>query len=532
MRKRGRLLEAMKRPKRTPPPLPLPLPVPPQSPQPRPPRPPQPQPPPPSSLVGVDENDRISRLPDAVIHHIMSFLPTEDVVRTCILSKRWKFIWYSVPTLSFVFSDFNSGDVDKFYNYLHKYLKNRKRGVYFFADSVMTSFKLDVIDHYQSSKVDLVDKWLGFAVENKVNEISLAVIGMCDDGSYDFYCVPKMLDNARYLTVLELNGVKLDTSHSYSFPCLKTLTLKDVSYSDNSVKDSKDVVVKFLLGCLSIEKLRLIDHRFGFLRVRLESLSLKFMELVYESFEDDLTHIHVDAINLESLVLCGVSFDQIIVSSCKKIRNLSLTKFYGSIHQPSSFEALISNFPLIENLTLSYCNTLKSEDFKISSQHLKCFHFENFDYLYDGGEMKVVTIESAPKLAYICYEGDLNFRISMKSSSPLNGKIIIRETQIDYDAEWFVNMLIFLVNLSCSWNTVTLHVSTYKALICPENLKSLCSLIWPENLKNLCSRDPLLKWKHLRVITNELGKESDLKDALMVIAPCLETLSINKKVIF
>jgi hypothetical protein len=32
--------------------------------------------------------DRISALPDDVLHHVLSFLPAEDVMRTCLLARR------------------------------------------------------------------------------------------------------------------------------------------------------------------------------------------------------------------------------------------------------------------------------------------------------------------------------------------------------------------------------------------------------------------------------------------------------------
>ncbi|RHN45877.1 putative F-box domain-containing protein [Medicago truncatula] len=45
--------------------------------------------------------DRISSLPDPIICHILSFLPTKNSAATSILSKRWKPIWLSVSTLDF-----------------------------------------------------------------------------------------------------------------------------------------------------------------------------------------------------------------------------------------------------------------------------------------------------------------------------------------------------------------------------------------------------------------------------------------------
>src|SRR5687767_14211256 len=48
-----------------------------------------------SSLAG----DRLTSLPDCLIHHIMSFLKARQVVQTCVLSTRWRHLWRSVPCL-------------------------------------------------------------------------------------------------------------------------------------------------------------------------------------------------------------------------------------------------------------------------------------------------------------------------------------------------------------------------------------------------------------------------------------------------
>ncbi|EYU24829.1 hypothetical protein ABFS82_13G021400 [Erythranthe guttata] len=48
-----------------------------------------------------EEEDRISDLPDDVIHHIFSYLPIKSVAQTSLLSKRWSSIWRSFPDLDF-----------------------------------------------------------------------------------------------------------------------------------------------------------------------------------------------------------------------------------------------------------------------------------------------------------------------------------------------------------------------------------------------------------------------------------------------
>ncbi|KAI3965660.1 hypothetical protein MKX01_010617 [Papaver californicum] len=51
-------------------------------------------------ILGVAE-DRISELPESLIHHILSFLPIKCIASTTILSKRWNNLWLSLPILDF-----------------------------------------------------------------------------------------------------------------------------------------------------------------------------------------------------------------------------------------------------------------------------------------------------------------------------------------------------------------------------------------------------------------------------------------------
>uniref|UniRef100_A0A803QX39 Uncharacterized protein n=1 Tax=Cannabis sativa TaxID=3483 RepID=A0A803QX39_CANSA len=120
---------------------------------------------------------------------------------------------------------------------------------------------------------------------------------------------------------------------------------------------------------------------------------------------------------------------------------------------------------------------------------------------------------------------DLLFRMSMVSSNSLNGTFELEIAKYeDYNGDWFINMMNFLMSLNCSWNMVTLHVDRAKALIFPKNLKRMF-----ENWQCTC-RFPMLNWEHLRVFTECKGEEeSELRDALMWIFPSLKTLSIGER---
>ncbi|KAL6652726.1 hypothetical protein ACP70R_011651 [Stipagrostis hirtigluma subsp. patula] len=52
--------------------------------------------------------DRLSALPDCLIHHIMSFMKARQVVQTCVLSTRWTHLWRSVPCLDIDLEEFKT----------------------------------------------------------------------------------------------------------------------------------------------------------------------------------------------------------------------------------------------------------------------------------------------------------------------------------------------------------------------------------------------------------------------------------------
>ncbi|KAL1802745.1 hypothetical protein ACET3Z_031392 [Daucus carota] len=51
--------------------------------------------------ISGDEEDKISSLPDELIHHILSFTDAKEAVQTSVLSNRWKSLWITLPFLNF-----------------------------------------------------------------------------------------------------------------------------------------------------------------------------------------------------------------------------------------------------------------------------------------------------------------------------------------------------------------------------------------------------------------------------------------------
>jgi hypothetical protein len=48
-----------------------------------------------------EDKDIISKLPDCILHYILSFLPTKDAIRTSVLSTKWEYLWTGMSNFDF-----------------------------------------------------------------------------------------------------------------------------------------------------------------------------------------------------------------------------------------------------------------------------------------------------------------------------------------------------------------------------------------------------------------------------------------------
>lgn len=113
-----------------------------------------------------EHEDRLSELPDSLIFHIFGFLRTVDVVRTTILSYRWKNLWTTFPCLTFDDSWTDNPDPDRLRNFVNGALKH-------WGGIKILKFKLDLCVLLSESLFTDIDSWVRFAHENEGEELRL-----------------------------------------------------------------------------------------------------------------------------------------------------------------------------------------------------------------------------------------------------------------------------------------------------------------------------------------------------------------------
>ncbi|XP_057452094.1 F-box/FBD/LRR-repeat protein At4g26340-like [Lotus japonicus] len=184
--------------------------------------------------------DNISMLPDDVACRILSFLPTQDVVATSLLAKRWLRLWLSVPSLYFDDRSFltNKKPYDRFKKFIYAIIFTRG------AHRPLKSFFLQC----RSSKFDISESdlniWVELVIKFKLEDlqIKLRVISELNLRSHRIF-------TCNSLVILKLAGLKLDVFSSVDLPLLKTIYLDDIIFP------GWQYVVQLLSGCPIVENM-------------------------------------------------------------------------------------------------------------------------------------------------------------------------------------------------------------------------------------------------------------------------------------
>lgn len=191
--------------------------------------------------------DRISGLPDHIICHILSFLPTKNAVASSILSTRWKYLWTSVPILDIdarlrggycpnINMNVNRGSEVAFRNFVSRVL---------LLNDIPHIQKLRLIYECHYSLAPLCT-WLHTAITRNIQELELDFLMSVRD---TFVQLPRKIFTSHSLVVLKLSCMSLEVPSIVCFPRLRILELKRITYLDDQCSQT------LLSGCHVLEEL-------------------------------------------------------------------------------------------------------------------------------------------------------------------------------------------------------------------------------------------------------------------------------------
>ncbi|KAL5706930.1 hypothetical protein ACHQM5_025036 [Ranunculus cassubicifolius] len=342
--------------------------------------------------------DRISNLPITLIHHILSFLPAKEMVKTCIFSKNWRNVWFSAPSLridNIKFKYHPTASSVSFEQFVDFLLLTR-------SGSSIHKFSFHTEPEYDNSeseteveaqvvaKVDLspskVNVWILYALRHNVEVIELKsymsithllfsceslrelrlTLNRFDQDFQSSLNLPSSV-NLPSLRVLHLNGVfiqagQLDDAFFSAMPCLETLNLVHCNFSQKKLS----IVSTFMLTTLMMTGSFLVHFELS-----ISAPNLKCLKPSRDVYSGSMKTIRFknNSIQLTNANMeLGVSCSESMIELFAVLRNTSSLKLSSWFLK--SFTSELQNGPCIEdciktpfhNLTHMELGTVFSDD--------------------------------------------------------------------------------------------------------------------------------------------------------------------------
>ncbi|XP_059439459.1 F-box/LRR-repeat protein At4g14103-like isoform X1 [Corylus avellana] len=270
----------------------------------------------------IDGNSKcLSDLPEEILRHILSFLPTKHAVRTSVLSKRWEYLWASIPNLDFKRSlpTYFNGPIEKY--------KSKRRLLMNFVERVLC-----LRDSYAIKRFTLpcdvlgdaarVNTWISAVVRHNVQELNIYL-----DKFKGEFSLPYCLFTCKTLTSLHLNmPCILELPTTIWFSNLKNLTIEYVTFSDEYLTQH------LFSGLPVLKKLSLTDCSWGGLKVvcisapKLHSLSIWESERPDSSYGDGC-EVLIFAVRLKEFEYSGELFINYCLNNSFSLEKAEITVF-------------------------------------------------------------------------------------------------------------------------------------------------------------------------------------------------------------
>ncbi|CAA7059028.1 unnamed protein product [Microthlaspi erraticum] len=215
------------------------------------------------------EEAMISKLPDALISQILSYLPTKEAVRTSVLSNRWKSLWLLIPALDLASSRFP--DYNAFVSFVDRLLG-------FCREEKSCLHKLKLSIQKDVNDPPCLTRWIDFVVRRKLEHLDVE----CLVNRKFLEVMPLSLYVCDTLVSLRLHRVSLSEFESVSLPRVKTMSLEHNIYANDASLES------LISSCPVLEDLNLVRMVTDNVKVvRVHSQTLTSLDIDYSVGEGD-----------------------------------------------------------------------------------------------------------------------------------------------------------------------------------------------------------------------------------------------------
>ncbi|CAA0816109.1 Unknown protein [Striga hermonthica] len=337
--------------------------------------------------------DRISELPEPIIHHIFTCLKcSKDVARTSILSKKWRNTFSSYLNFDFDERWFRAPKAvgkrtrkarelqkEKFKCYVNRSIATRLEPV-----PSIDKFRL-YVNNMDIRLKECMEKWVCDAVDKNVKELDIQLNGKHFTYGKNFI-LPRVVLLSTSIASLKLSGYIL-----FGFTPICMSNLRELSIKD-TLMINKAVITKFEKCCPLIEVLRLVHCR-GIFDISIPSLKKLRRVEVHECHK--VSYIEIASPKLESF-----SFHAEKNQECKinleilgSLKNLTLKDYRMT---ETGLQGFLSKTPVLEKLVLFKCAKLRR--LTILSDRLRSLA------LFNCYKLQELNID-APNLSSLQYSG-------------------------------------------------------------------------------------------------------------------------------
>ncbi|KAH7688272.1 RNI-like protein [Dioscorea alata] len=313
--------------------------------------------------------DFISNLPSEIKEKILERLPIKDVVRTRILSTKWRYAWASLRNLVFDDKEFISNE-----NFVDRFLLLHDGPI----------LKLHLMMKFDSFKT--IDRWILVVSRKEVRNFRLVVSGPLDD----MYKVHSSLFSCHELRHLKLANCVITLPRNFKgLGKLKTLRLHEI-------KISKRDLSYLVSSCTQLQQLEVVSLKYGY-SLDIEGKEAKKLTIskfssisIFANSDpiDEDMNFTAGSVDLPTNLLVGQFIVQmkaccgklIVPQNFQGLDKLKTLELNDVMFSPGELENLILSCAKLNELSMFIKHDL--DMLKIHSDSLQCLKINNFKQLH------------------------------------------------------------------------------------------------------------------------------------------------------